>query len=309
MRRFIILLISVAVVVTFAVSLLFPTSTVARPILIVTLVWLVVVVLDRMFTPFKPHPKVRIPRSQIVEIERLYFRSIREMMNDYPNTVQVVNDLQRILSIDPYYKNARHYLNRAAILQEERGIAPKPGRTLTSHSRAEFMRLQEQLIDPDSAVRKAVVMELINFGEAAIDPLIALLMDEDSDVRVHAATALGWVGGKDAVQPLLVALEDSNPYVRRYAARALCWVVDKTAVDGLVEALKDEDTYVRRYAARALGWSHDERAVRPLLELLAQDENTTVREYVETALDDLDIGHKYIRRPTSHNSKDTPEVA
>ncbi len=306
MRRFIILLISVTLVTSVCVSLLFPTTSITRPILIATIVWLIVVVLDRMFALSKPHNKIRIPRSQVAEIERLYFRSIREMLNEVPNTVQVINDLQRILSIDPYYKNARHYLNRAVILQAEEGNA-RLDKKLPAHNRAEFIHLQEQLIDPDASVRKAVVMELINYGEAAIDPLIALLMDEDGDVRVHAATALGWVGGKDAVQPLLVALHDSNPYVRRYAARALCWVVDKTAVEGLVTALEDEDTYVRRYAARALGWSQDERAVRPLLELLGKDENMIVREYVETALDDLDIGHKHIRRPG--RDRDEPEVA
>jgi HEAT repeat protein len=149
------------------------------------------------------------------------------------------------------------------------------------------MRLQEQLIDPDPDIRKAVVMELIQYGETATDPLIALLMDEDADVRVHAATALGWVGGNHAVQPLLVALQDENAYVRRYAARAMCWVVDETAVDGLIEALKDDDNYVRQYAARALGWSQDPSAVRPLLELLAVEENGDVRDYALTALDDL----------------------
>ena len=89
------------------------------------------------------------------------------------------------------------------------------------------MQLQEQLIDPDPTIRKSVVMELIQYGSDAVDPLTALLMDEDADVRVHAATALGWVGGRDAVLPLMVAFPDSNPYVRRYAARAMCWVIDE----------------------------------------------------------------------------------
>src|SRR5690606_3598646 len=120
---------------------------------------------------------------------------------------------------------------------------------IPTRNSAEFARLQDQLIDPDPAIRKSVVMELIQYGQDAVDPLIALLMDEDGDVRVHAATALGWVGGKDAIQPLVVALMDENPYVRRYAARAMCWVVDESAIDGLIMALQDEDTYVRQYAA------------------------------------------------------------
>lgn len=297
MRRFIMLVFIMTLTVSICVTLALPTSRATRPFLIFTIVWLAIVVLDRMFGLFKPRRGTRVPPSQVAEIERLYFRSIRELLNDYPNTVQVINDLQRILSIDHYYKNARHYLNRALILQAANMEDKGQGKGIPGYSRAEFMKLQDQLIDIDPAVRKAVVMELINYGDIAVDPLIALLMDEDSDVRVHAATALGWVGGKDAVQPLLVALQDENPYVRRYAARAMCWVVDKTAVEGLIQALSDEDTYVRRYAARALGWSQDPRAAQPLLELLVRDESSIVREYAETALDDLEISHKDIKRP------------
>ena len=158
---------------------------------------------------------------------------------------------------------------------------------MPSRTSTEFQKLQEQLIDADPVVRKSVVMEFIQYGEDAVDPLIALLMDEDADVRVHAATALGWIGGEDAVQPLMVALQDENAYVRRYAARAMCWVVNDTAIDGLIQALKDQDNYVRRYAARALGWSQDRRSIAPLLDLLLLEDNNDVREYALTALEDL----------------------
>lgn len=237
-------------------------------------------------SPLQPRNN-RIPKSQIAEIEKLYFRATREMLSDAPNLTQVINDLQRIVSIDRHYKNARYFLNRAQMLQAREDAAhhSSAGRT----GRSEFRALQEKLIDLDAGVRKSVVMELIQYGPDAIDPLIALLMDPDADVRVHAATALGWVGGKDAVQPLLVALEDESLQVRRYAARALCWVVDSTAITALIDALRDEDTYVRCYAARALGWSHDERAVRPLVELFKGDPSADVRQYALTALEDL--GH------------------
>jgi hypothetical protein len=223
------------------------------------------------------------PRSQIAEIERLYFRAMREMLNDVPNYAQVINDLQRLLTIDSHYKNARHYLFRAQLMQKEADPTPLTKPTAT---KAEFDQLQEKLIDLDPAIRKGVVMDLIQFGEMAIDPLIALLMDDEPDVRVHAATALGWVGGREAIRPLLVALNDQDTQVRRYAARAMCWVVDESAVDGLIEVLDDEDNYVRCYAARALGWSQDARAVEPLTDLL-NDESADVREYVATALIDL----------------------
>jgi HEAT repeat protein len=227
----------------------------------------------------------RTPRSQVAEIERLYFRAMREMLNEVPNYPQVINDLNRLLTFDPRYKNARHYLQRALDLQETGDEAMH----LPQQTKAEFDRLQERLIDLDPAVRKSVVMDLIRYEEVAIDPLIALLMDDDADVRVHAATALGWVGGYDAVRPLLVALQDSDTQVRRYAARALCWVVNADAVESLIEVLDDEDNYVRCYAARALGWSQDLRAVEPLNDLL-NDDSADVREYAATAL--VDLGEK-----------------
>jgi HEAT repeat protein len=274
-----------------------PESSLTHWVQATDVVLFILVVLDRLFGLFRPRRRNRTPPSLVAEIERLYFRSMREMLNETPNLVQVINDLQRILSIDPNYKNTRHYLNRAIVLQAESRDKALANNQPVSGDEATFMRLQDQLIDPDPVVRKSVVMELIQYGEHAVDPLIALLMDEDSDVRVHAATALGWVGGTDAVQPLLVALQDENNYVRRYAARALCWVVDDTAIDGLIAALQDGDNYVRRYAARALGWSQDKRAVLPLLELLSRDDNSDVREYTLIALDDLGEHDVKIERP------------
>lgn len=260
----------------------------------VTAVLFVIIVLDKLFGWFRPRRAPRPPPSQIAEIERLYFRSMREMLNDELNIIQVVNDLQRILLIDPHYKNARHYLNRALALQAQGKNSPM---AQPSRNSAEFRQLQDQLIDPDPMVRRSVVMEFIQYGEDAVDPLIALLMDEDADVRITAATALGWVGGPDAVQPLLVALQDDNSFVRRYAARALCWVVNDEALDGLIAALRDEDSYVRSYCARALGWSQNRRSVRPLLEMLIVEENADVREYAFTALDDLGEPDVRVERP------------
>jgi hypothetical protein len=284
-RRVLIVVWGLLAAAALALTVFDPGHTLTYSVQIVAGIVTGLIIFSWILGLFKPR-RARPPRSQIAEIERLYFRAMREMLMDSPNYAQVINDLQRILSIDPAYKNARHYLNRAVILRHESNPQSNGARL---DNKADFYHLQEKLIDLDPAVRKSVVMELIQYGEIAVDPLIALLMDEDSDVRVHAATALGWVGGKDAVQPLLVALQDENLGVRRYAARALCWVVDDTAVPGLIEALHDEDNYVRCYSARALGWSQDERAIEPLRALL-QHENADVRSYAATALEDLGQG-------------------
>ena len=301
MRRLLIILFLISGLIALALSIFDPASPVTPIIQVVALIILALILLDRITGVFRPRRGTKIPPSQIAEMERLYFRSMRELLNEHANLAQAINDLQRILSIDPHYKNCRHYLDRALLLQSQgsNGTGPKP-RAL-SRTSAEFMQLQEQLIDPDPTIRKSVVMELIQYGSDAVDPLTALLMDEDADVRVHAATALGWVGGQDAVLPLMVALQDSNPYVRRYAARAMCWVIDESAIEGLINALQDDDNYVRRYAARALGWSQDNRAIRPLIDLLIIEENNDVREYILTALEDLGERNIQVER--------TPELA
>lgn len=284
MRRVLFVLFVLSAALTLALLAAGRASTVLTALFTVGLA-AALLITRRPATSRRPH----MPKSQVAEIERLYFRATREMLTETPNIAQVINDLQRIVAIDPRYKNARYFLNRALLLQERtQALAQQPANgARRPPNRLDLRALQEKLIDLNPAVRKSVVMELIQYGSDAVDPLIALLMDPDADVRVHAATALGWVGGHDAVQPLLVALQDEVAQVRRYAARALCWVVDQSAVDSLIAALNDEDTYVRCYAARALGWSQDPRAIRPLVELFHRDPNSDVREYALTALDDL----------------------
>lgn len=299
MRRLLSVLFVLGLGASGASLLLQPDHGFTRAAIIATVVLLILMVVVRIFGWFKPRRGNRIPRSLVGEIEQLYFRSMREMLNDEPNLAQVINDLQRILSIDSSYKNAQHYLSRALMVQAQQkslngGQVVRPGAKT-----ADFRKLQEQLSDPDPEIRKSIVMEFIQFGDKAIDPLIALLMDEDSDVRVHASTALGWVGGHEAVEPLLVALKDENPYVRRYAARALCWVVDDSAIDGLIEGLADPDAYVRQYMARALGWGQSNRAVRPLIELLITEQVAEVREAAFTALADLGEPNVRVDRPVA----------
>ncbi|MGB9927267.1 MAG: HEAT repeat domain-containing protein [Methanosarcina sp.] len=54
-------------------------------------------------------------------------------------------------------------------------------------------------------------------GEPAVEPLIKLLCDEDPEVRIRAAEALGKIGDKRAIKPLSEALNDENEGVRTFA--------------------------------------------------------------------------------------------
>jgi HEAT repeat protein len=60
-------------------------------------------------------------------------------------------------------------------------------------------------------------------AKEAVPALIAVLKDEDSELRASAATALGGIGpaAKEAVPALSVALKDKDKRVREIAASAL----------------------------------------------------------------------------------------
>ncbi len=117
-----------------------------------------------------------------------------------------------------------------------------------------------------------------------VDSLIEELKDEDKDVRVSAADALGGIGpgAKAAVPHLIEALKDENWNVRTTVAYALGRIGPdiKAAVPHLIEALKDEDRLVRVGVAEALvhiGSDARAEAINSLIEAL-KDENENVHQ-------------------------------
>ena len=93
-------------------------------------------------------------------------------------------------------------------------------------------------------------------GEA-IETLLTLLKDDDSDVRSRAASALIQLGNgsPEVVSGLLTLLKDDDSNVRSRAASALGQLGNGSPeiVSGLLTLLKDDDSFVRFRAASALG--------------------------------------------------------
>ncbi len=91
----------------------------------------------------------------------------------------------------------------------------------------------------------------------ATDTLIAMLSNQDPEVRGAAANALAQIapGASKSAQQLRKLLADSNPRVRCQAALALKSFGEKSAaaVPELTQALSDPIPYVRAGAADALG--------------------------------------------------------
>jgi HEAT repeat protein len=133
-----------------------------------------------------------------------------------------------------------------------------------------------------SGDRFSIARIMDRFGAEAVSPLIKALKDEEAQVRVGAAMALGKIGDARAVEPLIKALKREDWYAN--------WNVPQSAADALkviepVEALIGvlSDDSRRRHASRILGEIGDRRAVEPLIGMLSNDDSW----YAATALDGL----------------------
>jgi HEAT repeat protein len=159
-------------------------------------------------------------------------------------------------------------------------------------------------------VNHAAVGIVVDIGEPAAEPLVALLEDDDVDVRHFAARVLAEMGdpraagflvkalkegsdfvtadtlvklGPYALDALAGALKDNDEGVRWSSALALGEIRDKRAVEALVEALKDNSSRVRWVVVESLGKVGDKKATGALMEVLG-DKDKYVREFAAKAL-------------------------
>lgn len=168
-----------------------------------------------------------------------------------------------------------------------------------------------------------IARALARFGDAAFDPLVNILQDEELHIRniqlyagsskpepfyyhgarITAVRALAWLdlgkaeNGK-SFEPLLKALLNENKDIKLSirvrnlrvqveAAKALGQLGDLRAVEPLINALQDDFYLVRASAAWALGELGDNRAVNPLLELY-NDKNETIKLTAVSSLVNID---------------------
>lgn len=101
----------------------------------------------------------------------------------------------------------------------------------------------------------------------AVEPLISLLDDSDSEIRAQAAKMLGDVRYQPAGASLIPLLQDENARVQFFAAEALgriSWQPALGAIVEMLEANNDEDVYLRHGGAIALERIGDEDAIAAL---------------------------------------------
>jgi hypothetical protein len=103
------------------------------------------------------------------------------------------------------------------------------------------------------AERLRAVVALGKSGDPrAVRPLVDLLGDTDTEIRLSATTALGWLKSGRPVDELIGRLRDRNEQtaIREQAAVALTAIRSTGALRGLREFIvdEDEDPQLRSYA-------------------------------------------------------------
>lgn len=132
--------------------------------------------------------------------------------------------------------------------------------------------LEDWLREGDDALLRNISMEAYRaLGKRSLKSLIALLREEDADVRVFAANVLGDIGDGAALPALAEALNDEDVNMRVAVAESLGKIGDERAVDSLAGALNDEP-WVAMACIEAIGGIGGQRALSVLYECLGREE-------------------------------------
>src|SRR5262249_47576563 len=124
---------------------------------------------------------------------------------------------------------------------------------------AELEWLPRPVSDLREFVRRDSGFDVVGWGRVAPEPvieaLIALLKDENRDVRSRAAISLGQLGesNENVIEALIALLKDQDRDVRDSAAYALGQLGEsnENVIEALIALLKDQGSDVRDSAAYA----------------------------------------------------------
>jgi HEAT repeat protein len=119
----------------------------------------------------------------------------------------------------------------------------------------------EQTEDP--VIRRYLLLALEEIGDSRGAPAaLAALGDEDVEVRLFAARALGRLGGgQPAAEELLMLLEEEDSGLRKIALHSLGLIGDQSAISRIVPRLDDSVEDVRWNAALSLAMLGDQSGI------------------------------------------------
>ncbi len=141
---------------------------------------------------------------------------------------------------------------------------------LTAANRDVTAPLVELLSDPETDLRMHAALALGRAGDrAAIPALVRALDDVDANVRFHAIEALGLLGAGDAVEPLARIAQSADFYLAFPAIDALAKADDARVAPALAALL--DNPLLRPALIQTLAMSGDEDAVAPLVAIVNTD--------------------------------------
>ncbi len=156
----------------------------------------------------------------------------------------------------------------------------KIGRVPEIEPVAEALKDEDTYVRANAALALACVALHRRPDKTITAPLVAAMKDSEPVVRAAAAESLGYTAeaaDESVVRVLIDALDDEDQEVILCAAWALGEVRSPTAVPRLIGLLKHTNWRVRETAAESLGWTGDAAAVAPLIETVEKDRNWNVR--------------------------------
>lgn len=177
-----------------------------------------------------------------------------------------------------------------------------------AHDDRAFRVLLRALSDIDEQVRVSAASRLgYTRRPDAVAPLVELASDLSSRVRSMVAYALGRLGHEAAKPALLALLHDADRHVRERAVEALGSVGGTAAVDALIAVAIDQDSRLRVQAAKSLpkAIGSDPRAAEQI-RVLARDSEASVRAATLSGLASAD-GASSQWAPLLHQMEGDPD--
>jgi len=133
-------------------------------------------------------------------------------------------------------------------------------------------RLIGLLKSGDNYEKEKVVETLISVPDKnTVQSVVPLLYEDNTSVRMAAHEVLRKTGSLD-LDRIIALLDDENEDVRVYACEILAGIGDNRALPAIIRKIYEDEDNVRNAACMALGEFSDERAVRALLDALKDDE-------------------------------------
>jgi len=128
--------------------------------------------------------------------------------------------------------------------------------------------------------------------KASLQAIIKTLQDQNLDVRVAAAQALGEVPDDAAVRPLESALMASGDTTEQDAlVKALCAIKDKTTVKRLSDALYNPQftwgAGAKAKAVQAIAKIGEKKTIKWLSDLVVSDQEPAIRAAALRALGEI----------------------